>query len=131
MAKLVKRHPKAVTSPPITAVTLVDLVLQNAITIGDTSNDVPIAKAPNHSENNSFVCIKNYRNLIKVLKASEEISSPIKLSYLCCLAPESKTVCWSVHVEELTSGFGVANRINNFDNKPGEKNFYRALVYFG
>lgn len=51
MAKLVKRHPRAVTSPPITAVTLVDLVLQNAITIGDTSNDVAVAKAPNHSEN--------------------------------------------------------------------------------
>lgn len=78
MAKLVKRHPKAVTSPPITAVTLVDLVLQNAITIGDTSNDVPIAKAPNHSEKQ--LCIKKITpNLIKTLK---EISSPIKLSYL-------------------------------------------------
>lgn len=41
-----KRHPNAVTSPPSTAVTRVDLRLQKAIVTGDTSKATAVDSAP-------------------------------------------------------------------------------------
>lgn len=50
MAKEVKRHPRAVISPPMTAVTLVDLRRQKAIVTGEISRATPVDIAPSHPE---------------------------------------------------------------------------------
>lgn len=42
------RHPKAVTSPPITAVSRVDFLLQNAIVIGEMKRATAVERAPSH-----------------------------------------------------------------------------------
>lgn len=43
-----KRHPRAVTSPPITAVSRVDLRLHTAIVMGDMKSATAVDKAPSH-----------------------------------------------------------------------------------
>ncbi len=48
MAKEVKRHPKAVTRPPITAVKRVDFRRQKDIVNGDISNEMAVDIAPSH-----------------------------------------------------------------------------------
>jgi hypothetical protein len=51
LAKDVKRHPKAVISPPKTAVKRVDFLLQMPIVIGDINNERQVDVAPNHPVN--------------------------------------------------------------------------------
>lgn len=43
-----KRHPRAVTRPPITAVRRVDFLLQNPIVIGEMNNATAVERAPSH-----------------------------------------------------------------------------------
>ena len=48
LAKDVKRHPKAVTKPPKTAVKRVDFLLQIPMVMGDISNERHDEVAPSH-----------------------------------------------------------------------------------
>lgn len=50
MAKEVKRQPRAVIRPPITAVTLVDFLLQKAMVTGEMSSAIPVDMATSHPE---------------------------------------------------------------------------------
>lgn len=51
------RHPRAVTSPPITAVRRVDFLLQKAIVIGEMNRATAVERAPSHPviENKKYI----------------------------------------------------------------------------
>ena len=50
-----KRHPRAVISPPKTAVKRVDFLLQIPMVIGEINNERHVEVAPNHPEKQSVV----------------------------------------------------------------------------
>ena len=52
-ANEVKRHPSAITRPPITAVNRVDFLRQIPIVIGDKKSDIDIHSDPNQTEKKS------------------------------------------------------------------------------
>lgn len=61
MANEVNKQPRAAIKPPITAVTLVDLRLQNAIVTGEIKSATPVDIAPSHPEKDDGISNGNSR----------------------------------------------------------------------
>lgn len=60
-----KRHPSAVTRPPMTAVSLVDLRRQKAMVTGDTSSATAVDMAPTHpvTEYSAVACVELFMKM--------------------------------------------------------------------